>query len=150
MTDATFEKLHPSEQPLYGPRRLILCGFDGAALSDFKKLIRVAEIGDLDCLWAGETEGSLELKTLFKQPFDESRDPGSMPKAPVHPRSIIAGGLKQKEFHLLMNLSREVGMPATLWAVLTPVSETWTLNALLGELAAERAAMAARKQQGSE
>jgi hypothetical protein len=148
MTDATFEKLDPSEQPLYGPRRLILCGFDEVARSDFKKLIRVAEIEDLDCLWAGETEGRLELKFLFEQPLDEAADAGPMPKAPVHPRSIIAGGLKQKEFHLLMNLSREVGMPATLWAVLTPVSKTWTLNALLGELAAERAAMTARKQQG--
>jgi hypothetical protein len=147
MTDATFEKLDPSEQPLYGPRRLILCGFDAAARSDFEKLIRVAEIGTLDCHWAGEIEGHIELKTLFKQPLNESQDPGPMPKTTAHPRSIVAGGLKQTEFHRLMNLSREVGMPATLWAVLTPVSETWTLNALLGELAAERAAMEARRQQ---
>jgi hypothetical protein len=150
MADATFSKLDPSEQPLYGPRRLILCGFDAAARSDFEKLIRVAEITALDCLWAGEAEGGLELKTLFGRSLDESRDPVPTPKASVHPRSIIAGGLQQKEFHLLMNLSREVGMPATLWAVLTPVSETWTLDALLKELSAERAAMAARKQQRSE
>jgi hypothetical protein len=148
MTDATFEKLGPSEQSLYGPRRLILCGFDRTARKDFEKLIRVAEIESLECLWAESPESGLELKTLFERPLDASANHEPSPEEPVHPRSVIAGGLMQKEFHLLMNLSREVGMPATLWAVLTPVSETWTLNALLGELAAERAAMAARKQQG--
>jgi hypothetical protein len=150
MTDATFEKLDPSEQPLYGPRRLILCGFDAGARSDFERLIRVAEMEALDCLWAGDAEGSLDLKTLFKQPIGDAADPAAMSKAADHPRSVIAGGLKQKEFHLLMNLSREVGMPATLWAVLTPVSERWTLDALLRELSAERSAMAARKQQESQ
>jgi hypothetical protein len=147
MADATFEKLDPSEQPLYGPRRLILCGFDATARHNFEKLIRIAEIEPLDCLWAGEAEGRLDLKTLFEKPLDESSEPGPTPNEPVHPRSIIAGGLMQSEFHRLMNLSREVGMPATFWAVLTPISQTWTLNDLLRELAAERAAMAARKQQ---
>lgn len=149
MTDATFEKLDASQQPLYGPRRLVLCGFDGAARKDFEKLIRVAEIAALDCLWAGEREGGLALKTLFDQPLDPQGVSTPVPEEIGHPRSVIAGGLMQKEFHLLMNLSREVGLPPTLWAVLTPVSETWTLNALLKELAAERAAMAARRQKRS-
>jgi hypothetical protein len=149
MTDATFEKLDASHQPLYGPRRLVLCGFDRAARKDFEKLIRVAEIEALDCFWAGEGEGGLDLKTLFQQPLDPSGASSPAPEEMGHPRSVIAGGLMQKEFHLLMNLSREVGMPPTLWAVLTPVSETWTLNALLTELAAERAAMAARRPKRS-
>jgi len=146
MTDATFEKLDASEQPLYGPRRLILCGFDAAARSDFEKLIRVSEIENLDCLWAGEREGGLELKALFEHPLEAPSDSG-LPKDTIHPRAIIAGGMLQKEFHLLMNLSREVAMPPTLWAVLTPTSASWTLNALVRELSAERAAMEARKLQ---
>ena len=148
MTDPTFEKLAPSQQPLYGPRRLVLCGFDAAARADFKKLIRIAEIEALDCLWAGAADDGRELKTLFERPLDTVKDPSRISAESAHPRSVIAGGLMQKEFHLLMNLSREVGMPATLWAVLTPISETWTLNALLKELTAERAAMAARRQKG--
>lgn len=142
MTDATFEKLDPSEQPLFGPRRLVLCGFDTAARTDFLKLIEVAEVKDIDCLWAGEGDGEIQLKALFEQPIGSPCAP-----AADHPRAIVAGGLLQKEFHLLMNLSREVGMPPTLWAVLTPTSATWPLNALLKELNAERAAMAARKRQ---
>lgn len=142
MTDADFEKLAPSEQPLFGPRRLILCGFDTAARTDFQKLLEVAEVGDLNCLWAGEKDGELLLKALFEQPLGPPGAP-----AQDHPRAIVAGGLQQKEFHLLMNLSSEVGMPPTLWAVLTPTSATWPLKALLKELNAERAAMAARKRQ---
>lgn len=142
MTDATFEKLNPSEQPLFGPRRLILCGFDTTARTDFLKLIEIAEVKDIDILWADESDGEIQLKPLFEKPIGK---PG-MPAA-GHPRAIIAGGLLQKEFHLLMNLSREVGMPPTLWAVLTPTSAAWTLNTLLKELNAERAAMAARKHQ---
>jgi hypothetical protein len=150
MTDATFEKLDASQRTLYGPRRLILCGFDGAHRKAFEKLIRVAEIEALDCLWAGEKEGGLELKSLFEQPLDPSVEAAPPPQTTVHPRSVIAGGLMQQEFHLLMNLSREVGMPATLWAVLTPVSESWTLDALLKELSAERAAMAARRRKAAQ
>ena len=139
MTDASFEKLDPSEQPLYGPRRLVLCGFDTAARADFEKLMKVAEVGGLDCHWAGDSDGELLLKTLFEAPLG----PPGVP-AGDHPRTIVAGGLLQKELHLLMNLSREVGMPPTLWAVLTPTSAKWPLKALLKELNAERAA---RKRQ---
>jgi hypothetical protein len=150
MTDATFEKLDASQQPLYGPRRLVLCGFDAPARKDFEKLIRVAEIEALDCLWAGEGEGGHDLKSLFDRSLDSVGAATPAPDATGHPRAVIAGGLMQKEFHLLMNLSREVGMPPTLWAVLTPVSESWTLKALLKELSAERAAMAARRRNASQ
>jgi hypothetical protein len=142
MTNSTFKKLPPSEQPLYGPRRLILCGFDATARNDFEKLIRVAEIAELDCLWAGAQESAQELKALFDLPLEAVQKPDPAP----HPRAIIAGGLMQKEFHLLMRLSREVDMPVTLWAVLTPISADWTLEALLKELSAERAAIMARKR----
>jgi hypothetical protein len=149
MTDATFTKLDASPKPLFGPRRLVMCGFDESARKDFEKLIRVAEIEGLDCLWAGAAEGSLELKILFERSLDASANPGHALNETIHPRAVIAGGLTQKEFHLLMNLSREVGMPPTLWAVLTPTSETWPLDALLKELSAERAAMAARRRKTS-
>jgi hypothetical protein len=36
-------------------------------------------------------------------------------------------------------------MQSALWAVLTPVSEQWTLAQLLAELARERAALQKRK-----
>ncbi|MDJ0781382.1 MAG: DUF3783 domain-containing protein [Desulfosarcinaceae bacterium] len=140
-TDATFDKLDASQQPLMGPRRLILCGFDAPAQADFSRLVKVSEIDEVDLCWSSSEDGAVRLDDLFKQPASPPKEP-----APDHPRAVIAGGLLQKEFHLLMNLSRQVGLPATLWAVLTPTSATWTLNALLTELAAERAAMARQRK----
>ena len=61
------------------------------------------------------------------------------------PRAIIMGGLTQNELHLLMSASRQAGMKPPLWATLTPTSETWTVQDLLKELAAEHQAMQQRK-----
>jgi hypothetical protein len=49
-----------------------------------------------------------------------------------------------------MNAYRQAGLPAQLWATLTPVSENWTLAALLKELATEAAAMRSQPQGDSD
>jgi hypothetical protein len=48
--------------------------------------------------------------------------------------------------HRLMTGCRQSKMKQTLWATLTPTSETWTIQSLLNELAAEHAAMQKRKR----
>ena len=63
------------------------------------------------------------------------------------PRAVIMSGITQNELHLLMSGCRKAGMKQALWATLTPISETWPLQNLLQELAAEHKAMQARKQQ---
>ena len=57
------------------------------------------------------------------------------------PRAIIVAGINENELHNLMNTCRASGMQPPQWAVLTPVSETWTLRQLVAELEAERAAL---------
>jgi hypothetical protein len=44
-----------------------------------------------------------------------------------------------------MTLCRKTGMQSSLWAALTPTSETWPLAQLLAELQAERKALAGRR-----
>jgi len=44
-----------------------------------------------------------------------------------------------------MTACKKSGMQNPLWAVLTPVSETWTVQQLLAELAREREALQKRK-----
>ena len=61
------------------------------------------------------------------------------------PRAIIMCGLTQNQLHMLMSGSREAGMKPPLWATLTPTSETWAVQDLLKELAAEHQAMQQRK-----
>jgi len=56
------------------------------------------------------------------------------------PRAVIVSGIQEKQLHALMALCRKTGMQPDLWAVLTPISEKWTLQALLSELQAEKRA----------
>jgi hypothetical protein len=54
---------------------------------------------------------------------------------------MIMSGFTQQEVHTIMSAYRKVGLPNQFWATLTPVSETWPIEKLLGELAAEAEAM---------
>ena len=62
------------------------------------------------------------------------------------PRAIIMAGITQNEMHGLMTGCRKSKMKQTLWATLTPTSETWTIQSLLNELAAEHKAMQQQKR----
>jgi hypothetical protein len=46
-------------------------------------------------------------------------------------------GFTQNEVHKIMYAYRQAGLPAQLWATLTPVSENWLLAELLNELVKE-------------
>ena len=61
------------------------------------------------------------------------------------PRTVIMSGLSQNELHGLMGAYRGEGFVQQLWATLTPVSESWTLKALLIELLAEAEKMRKKK-----
>jgi hypothetical protein len=51
------------------------------------------------------------------------------------------GGITEAQLRALMTVAKKSGIQKVLWAVLTPISETWTLSRLLAELSAERRAM---------
>jgi hypothetical protein len=53
------------------------------------------------------------------------------------PRAVIMSGFTQNEVHRIMSAYRQAGLPAQLWATLTPVSENWLLGDLLKELVKE-------------
>jgi hypothetical protein len=55
-------------------------------------------------------------------------------------------GITQNEMHVLMTGCRKSKMKQTLWATLTPTSESWTIHSLLSELAAEHREMQKRKR----
>jgi hypothetical protein len=46
-------------------------------------------------------------------------------------------GFTQNEVHKIMVAYRQAGLPAQLWATLTPLSENWLLADLLNELVKE-------------
>jgi hypothetical protein len=134
-----FEKVSPNEKVMYGPRRLILCGFSVSGQSKFKKLLKGIGLNNLPLVWTGLSEANQSLSSIFKKTdgSGEGRDS-------TLPRAIIAGGITQQELHILMSGCRKSGMKPSLWAVLTPTSENWNLSQLLAALAKEAEAMANR------
>ena len=141
MTDAKFEKVSRTDQPLYGPRKLLLCGFSQSVQSNFNKLLELIGLSEIPKVWITENQADIQVGELVKL-----RDNAGFGVSSELPRAIIMAGITQNEMHRLMTGCRQSKMKQTLWATLTPTSETWTIQSLLGELAAEHREMQKRKR----
>lgn len=144
MSDAKFEKVQQSDVPLYGPIKLILCGFPAAARDKMARVMEMAGIADVPVVWADTTHQNHTLGELLA-PFCANDAPEDA--APL-PRAVIVSGITQNQLHALMGICRQTGMREALWATLTPTSENWTLGQLLRELAAERSALSQSRNAG--
>lgn len=136
MTDGTFEKVQHSDSRMYGPPKLLLCGFSTPAQPKFMAVLKMVGLQDVAVVWVNEENQKMTLSGLLGLPNDTGVGTGS-----ALPRAIIVSGIKEKQLHGLMNMCRKTGMQKTLWAALTPTSETWPLAQLLTELEAERLAL---------
>lgn len=141
MTDATFEKVQHSDKAMYGPKKLLLCGFPAPAQPKFTAVLKMAGIQDIAVIWANEDHGRQTLSELLDLPDGSGAGEGS-----ALPRAIIVSGITENQLHGLMTVCRKAGMQQALWASLTPTSETWPLVQLLGELQAERKALSRNKK----
>jgi hypothetical protein len=134
--NSTFTKVSPTEKPLYGTRKLLICGVPLAERSEILNILKLAEMDDVPTVWVESEQADNLLKDLFALP-DKS---GFNSESELF-RAVIMGGITQKELHRLMGTYRNNGMAPALWAVLTPTSENWTVKMLLEELDAERCRM---------
>lgn len=138
---STFERVTSSQQPLYGPRKLLLCGFGAEAQKKFGSLLDRVGIADVPKIWATGEQGAQVLSDLMALP-----DGSGAGMASSLARAVIVAGITQAQLISLMNVCKKSGMQPSLWACLTPVSESWPLEQLLAELARERDAMEKRKR----
>ena len=143
MTDAKFEKVSRNDHPLYGPRKLLLCGFSQSVQPNFNKLLELIGLSEIPKVWVTENQADIQVGELMKL-----RDHTGFGVSSELPRAIIMAGITQNEMHGLMTGCRQSKMKQTLWPTLTPTSETWTIQSLLNELAAEHAAMQKKNQRG--
>ena len=141
MTDAKFEKISPTQKPLYGPPKLLLCGFSQNVQPNFIKLLELIGLSEIPKVWVTDKQADTQVGELITL----SNNTGFGVSSEL-PRAIIMAGITQSEMHGLMSGCRKSKMKPTLWATLTPTSETWTIRSLLNELAAEHQAMQQRKQ----
>ncbi len=139
MSQAKFEKVTRSDSILYGLRKLLLCGFSVPQQSELIQLIQRAGVTDLPMVWVLSDQAGIRLADLLHEPDNSGLGEGS-----ALPRAIIVSGTTESELHRLMDTYRQSGMEKALWAALTPTSETWSMEALLMELNAERESMTRR------
>jgi len=137
---ATFEKVSRSDKLLYGPRKLLLCGFGAETQKKFNAVLGMAGLGDAPRVWVRTEQGTTTLAELL-----ELADGSGAEAASALPRAVIVAGITEAQLISLMTLCKKSGMQPALWAVLTPVSEKWPLDQLLAELAREREAMQKKK-----
>ncbi len=140
MSDAGFEKVSPSDKPMYGPRKLLICGFSSEAQPKFVKLLEIIGLSEMPKVWVTDAHAGSLISEVLALEDNTGWEIGS-----ELPRAVIMSGVTQNELHLLMSGSRQAGMKPPLWATLTPTSETWTVQDLLKELAAEHQAMQQKK-----
>ena len=141
MTDAKFEKVSNTDRPLYGPRKLLLCGFSNSVQPNFAKLLDLIGLSEIPKIWVSENQADIRVDEL-----SELEDGAGWGVSSELPRAIIMAGITQNEMHGLMTGCRKSKMKQTLWATLTPTSETWTIQSLLSELAAEHREMQKKKR----
>jgi len=141
MKDGTFEKVRRSDTPLYGTRKLLLCGFPAEAQSKFDTVLEMAGLATTPIVWANREHAGQTLSTLLELPDGTGGGQDS-----TLSRAVIVSGITENQLHSLMSVCRKSGMKQALWAALTPTSETWTLDGLLDELNKERKALSARKR----
>jgi hypothetical protein len=137
---SSFEKIERSDRNLYGPRKLVLCGFSADAQSKFKTLLEIIGIRNLPLVWATSEDADSTIADLLQLENDTGAGSDSHMD-----RALIVAGIAENELHQLMSGCRDAGMKKALWAAVTTTSETWTVGRLLTELKAEQKAMAGRK-----
>jgi hypothetical protein len=140
VSQANFQKIGRSDKLLYGPRKLLLCGFPAQAHLKFKTVLDMVEMGSTPKIWVVREQADDQLADLLTLPDDSGAGYSS-----DLPRAIIAAGITEKELVSLMAVCKQSGMANALWAALTPASEQWTIRQLLAELTAERQAMQKHK-----
>ncbi len=141
MSDAGFTKVTRSEKLLYGPRKLLICGFSSDEQYEFTALLQAMSLTDIPLVWVTDDKADMLIDELVK--LEDGTGEGISSNLS---RAIIMAGIAEKELHQLMAGCRQSGMKRPLYATMTPISETWTIQNLLTELAAEHKAMQKRKR----
>ena len=130
-----FKRIDKSDKRMYGPRGLLVCGYPLEERDVFLELV-IKTLGEISVIFGANRDVENILGEIFKHEHKTGlNDSSDLPGA------VIMSGLSQNELHSLMGAYRGAGFINQIWATLTPISEKWTLKALLIELLAEAKTM---------
>ena len=133
--DGKFRKVEKSEKKLHGPRKLIVCGYPDLDRRALLSLLVENDCNDLPVIFVTTRDLKKTISELLTLADRSGQDEISRME-----RALILSGFTQNELHRLMKAYRNSGLSTQLWATVTPISENWPVEKLLGELAAEAAA----------
>ena len=132
MSEGKFEKIQDSDERMYGPKGILVCGYPPPEHRFFALFMEKAGFSDRPIIFPTKEDAGRSLKELL------SLSSGSgMGELADLPRAVIMSGFTQSEVHRIMSAYRQAGLPAQMWATLTPTSENWLLSHLLEELVKE-------------
>lgn len=136
MEDGTFEKVGQSEERMYGPKGVLVCGYPPSEHKFFMLFMDKAGFNDRPVIFVRTEDASKSLKALLSLPTAwGAEEPSSLARA------LIMSGFTKNELHKIMSAYRWAELPHQLWATMTPVSENWTVGQLLEELQKEEEAL---------
>ena len=133
--DGSFKKVGSSKRKMYGKHEAVLiCGYNSELKAQLSNLIKKIGI-TAKIIFPDNELGTKTLKEILEMPDNYGFEKDSDFKP-----NINISGLTEEDFHKILDLFRNSGLPAPLIAALTPTSENWTIPALQKELEAEAAA----------
>ena len=80
MTDAEFQKVTQSEEVLYGPKKLLLCGFPAEVQSNLLTLLEMIGLSDLPVVWVTDERVDFHVGELVQ--LDDGAGSGASSKLP--------------------------------------------------------------------
>ena len=140
MNDGEFQKIQESDERMYGPKGILVCGYPAPEHRFFVLFMEKAGFSDRPIIFPTNADSGRTLKELLGMTAGSGMgEPADLPRA------VIMSGFTQNEVHRIMYAYRQAGLPAQLWATLTPISENWLLSGLLKELVKEKECLQAMK-----
>jgi hypothetical protein len=135
------EKIGNGNKTLFGEYAVLISGFDKDEQIALLDIIE-SHSSELKAVFATMNDAESILKELFRQ-----KDGYGFSKE-LHPKkAIVMSGFEEKELVVFMKKIKSLNLGDNLWAVLTPISNNWKLNALLEELEEESKAIKEAKKQ---
>lgn len=130
--DGTFQKIGKTEQHMYGPRGLVLCGMNSDEQQAVYSLVQNGGVPSLPIISVTDEMVDRTMSEVLEFP-----DRHGFGGKTTSRRAVVMSGLTEMELHWLMSAYRRLELPRPLWATLTPTSEGWSVRQLVAELAAE-------------
>lgn len=125
---------------MYGPWKLLLCGYSADEQQLFLSFLEKIGLGDLPVVFVCDDQKNISLKQVLNEPHGSGLGKDSNLQ-----RAGILSGFTQEDVHLLLSEYRKAGFPKQLWATVTPISIRWEMGFLLVELVKEAKAMGRKR-----